>query len=376
MKRCPKCNRTYPTDSQKFCTRDGGLLETVADSLAATGPINAPPAGQVDTGPLQPFDPYKTVFSQPEPPPPKSSPAFPQSAPATPPAPTGPIQASTPLPQTPMPQPPKAAGPQRKSSRAGLIFGSLAVVFVLGIIVVAAAYLVVIKPRLANRNTTSNSNRASRQRSPQPSPIATSSSTPAPAPTEPPFVPPANTIQFLNSKDKLDGKLAEHYVDFSFYYPSNWIKDPAAGVPGATNFAKVERRLPPDLTQENFAVGWYTSTGSDTSDRELYPKLVQKFSSQYQKSFPEYHKVSEGETKAGIYEGYEFRFQAFSRNTPNGDLKIWGRTVFLPPAEGERNGATLLMLTTSLAPELKSINDVGVKGELPIILESFRLGKK
>ena len=26
MKRCPKCNRSFPEDSQKFCTVDGGLL--------------------------------------------------------------------------------------------------------------------------------------------------------------------------------------------------------------------------------------------------------------------------------------------------------------------------------------------------------------
>ena len=26
MKRCPKCNRSYPDDNQKFCTLDGGLL--------------------------------------------------------------------------------------------------------------------------------------------------------------------------------------------------------------------------------------------------------------------------------------------------------------------------------------------------------------
>src|SRR5262245_29925392 len=28
MKRCPKCNRSFPDDNQKFCTIDGGLLVT------------------------------------------------------------------------------------------------------------------------------------------------------------------------------------------------------------------------------------------------------------------------------------------------------------------------------------------------------------
>src|SRR5688572_30573397 len=36
MRRCPKCNRTYSTDTQKFCTHDGGLLFTVQQELTET----------------------------------------------------------------------------------------------------------------------------------------------------------------------------------------------------------------------------------------------------------------------------------------------------------------------------------------------------
>src|SRR2546423_15086132 len=36
MKRCPKCNRTYSTDTQKFCTHDGGLLFTIDAGLNQT----------------------------------------------------------------------------------------------------------------------------------------------------------------------------------------------------------------------------------------------------------------------------------------------------------------------------------------------------
>ena len=75
----------------------------------------------------------------------------------------------------------------------------------------------------------------------------------------------------MNSIDNLDGKLKDHYVDFSFYYPQNWQKDPSAGTRGASNFAKVERRLPPDFTQENFAVGSFVSAGSPEGDRAIFP---------------------------------------------------------------------------------------------------------
>jgi len=34
------------------------------------------------------------------------------------------------------------------------------------------------------------------------------------------------------------------------------------------------------------------------------------------------------------------------------------------------------MLSTSLAPELSGVEDLGEKGEMPVILESFRFGRK
>lgn len=188
----------------------------------------------------------------------------------------------------------------------------------------------------------------------------------------PPYSPPADAVQFVNSSAKLGGKLAEHYVDFSFYYPERWQKDPSAG---PTNFVQVERRLPPNYTQENFAVGWYASTGSAEADQATFPRLAQDLSSKFEKSIDKYQKVSEGMTKVGPYDAYEFRFQGQSQQTDKGQFKIWGVSVIVPPVDGSKNGVTILMLATSLAPELKSVNDVGVKGELPMLLESFRFGK-
>src|SRR6185503_3335398 len=100
---------------------------------------------------------------------------------------------------------------------------------------------------------------------------------PTPAP-EAAYVPPAGTVKFENSNEKLDGKLAEHYFDFSFYYPKSWVADPKAGVAGATNFVKVQRSLPPALVQETFAVGWYTSTGTFALDLQTYQQRVEETS--------------------------------------------------------------------------------------------------
>jgi hypothetical protein len=274
------------------------------------------------------------------------------------------------VPSAPLP-PPVA----KKKSKVPLIIGALVLLLLLGGGALVGLFFFVVKPKLDQMAT---------ERNPQPAPTV-SASTPTPAASveapspspEETFVPPAGTVQFVNSNEKLDGKLAEHYLDFSFYYPEKWTRDPKAGVAGATNFVKVDRTLPPNFTQENFAVGWYTSTGTFVNDLPSYADRVAETSRSLAKIIPEYKKVSEGPTKVNSMDAYEFRWEGLSKGTERGDLNLWGRVIFLPTGkEGDTTGATLSILCTNLAGELSSVEDVGVRGEAPVILETFRFGKK
>src|SRR5258708_9030307 len=165
MKRCPKCSRTYSTNTQKFCTHDGVVLESVEvgsetvrieatdlDDDAPTKAISRELVSEV-TGD---FDPLKTVMSRPDgtftdaprktqdlsspaekvqptpvaptPSPVPQTPPYSQSSPS---APTmaltgsGPIAASAPLPppqSAPLPPQPAAVPPQtKKKSRLPLV---------------------------------------------------------------------------------------------------------------------------------------------------------------------------------------------------------------------------------------------------------------
>jgi len=419
MKSCPKCNRTFPDEGQKFCTFDGGLLiapqtfdpnmtirqttgeiappasekptsrdlpdpnATIADSSFAstialprntgpTGPQTTSDFGQVynpsSANPTSALGQEQTVALG-QVPQPHVTPQPPPSAPAPPPPqPSAPVVTTAPTPLAPT--------PAKKKSKLPLIIVGILVFLFLGGGALAAIFFVVVKPRLGELKaketqpiveTNTNTNAAT-----QPSPVA-----PSPTPQEDNFVPPLGTTAFENSKERLDGKLAEHYFDFSFYYPESWQKDPKTGAPGSSSFVRVERRLPPDFTQENFTVGWYTSTGTYDGDLPNYPSRVEELSNSLSKAYPEYKKVSEGPTTVNSMKAYEFRWTGFSKNTEQGDLKLWGRVIFLPTnKEGDTTGATLTMLSTSLAPELLSVDDLGVKGKAPVILDSFRFGKK
>ena len=409
MKSCPKCNRTFPDEGQKFCTFDGGLLiapqtfDPNATIRATSMDLNAaaerptsrdlpdPNATIIEnypatvalprnTGPTAPSTadiskPPATTPPAPGPPTPPPPPQQPTEAttlevPLPPPQPVVQTPAA-PAPSAPLPPPPAA---QKKSKMPWIIAGVL-LFLLIGGGVLAGAFFFLVKPRLDEMAQRDIQRRSENSNITAPSPASTVE---APSPTpEDTYQPPAGTVQFVNSEANLDGKLAEHYFDFSFYYPESWARDPESGVRGATNFVKVDKTLPPDFTQENFAVGWYPSTGTFVGDLPGYPERVQSVSDAIARRIPEYKKVSEGPTKVNSMDAYEFRWQGLSKGTDRGDLQLWGRVIFLPTGkEGDSTGATLSMLTTSLAPDLSSVEDVGEKGEAPVILESFRFGKK
>jgi len=408
MKSCPKCNRTFPDEGQKFCTFDGGLLiapqtfdpnatiratsidlnasselptsrdlpdpnATIIENCPATGALprntgpTTGPAGSPNTS---------DIARQPPPTPPPAPPPIVEAPQST----TGEIRQPPPVVAAPAPSAPLAQPPQpvaKKSSKLPWIIAGILLFFLLGGAALAGVFFFVVKPRLDEMTAAERHRERQVENTNLATPTPASSvETPSPTPEET-FVPQPGTVQFANSNDNLDGKLAEHYFDFSFYYPESWARDPKAGVAGASNFVKVDRTLPPDFTQENFAVGWYTSTGTFVGDLPSYPQRVQEFSSSLARIIPEYRKVSEGPTKINSMQGYEFRWEGLSKGTERGDLKLWGRVVFLPTGtEGDTTGATLTMLCTSLAGELSSVEDVGERGEAPVILDSFRFGKK
>jgi hypothetical protein len=422
MKTCPKCNRTFPDEGQKFCTFDGGLLiapqtfdpnatirataidlnapselptsrdlpdQTFIESYPATvalprntGQTGRPTTvGAPDTADFnRPVEPQPPAAAPPPPPPPPP-PAVPPPPPAeasvpAPPVPTGSVAAPTgavsqPAPSTPLATPPVAA---KKKSKAPWIIAGVLLFLLLGGGALAGVFFFVVKPRL-DQMASVNENRSDDNTNAN---VATPEPTveqPSPSPASDDTVAqPPGTVQFTNSQDALTGSLSEHYFDFSFYYPEAWQN---IRRPNAANFVEVERRLPPNLTQENFVVGWYTSTGTFVGDLSSYPNRVEEFSKRLANQFPEYRKVSEGPTKVNSMQGYEFRWEGLSRGTDRGNVRLWGRVIFVPTGnEGDTTGATLSMFTTSLAPELSSVEDVGEEGQAPVILETFRFGTK
>ena len=390
MKRCPKCNRTFPDESQRFCTVDGGLLiagpafDPNATMRATSAELGVHTTDVPSDNAATSLDLNATIAASSVAP----TAVFPLNAEPTGAPPSADLPPSRPQWQAAPPVAPPIAQPQKQKSKLPWILGGLLLLLVMGTGALAGIFFFVI-PRLqvirdrpivtgtppvvaegTNRNSDENTNK---NPSPETNKIEAK-------PENDTFVPPADAVKFTNSKANLDGKLAEHYVNFSFYYPKSWQTDPKAGVPGASNFVKVQKMLEDatgEYLLESATVRSYISNGTFDSDLSVFPDHAKSLSSQFSASpsLPGYEKVSEGATQINSLKGYEFRFKGVFKDTGKGDLPYWGRAIFLPPGlEGEKNGIVIVMLATSLAPELSGVEDVGEKGEMLMILKSFRFG--
>lgn len=180
----------------------------------------------------------------------------------------------------------------------------------------------------------------------------------------------ADTGHYENTRAGRTGNLDKYYVDFSFDYPKTWKLDPDP----APSYVRVERTTPEDLTTENFSVGWFGATGNSAGNTALLSKMVNQLSQQVSSNFPGFEKVSEGATTINGYDGYEMRFRRAQAQTDAGQLAYWGRIAVITSEDDASRGVSLIMLATEKAEGVEGEGDVGEKGELRAILDSFRLG--
>jgi hypothetical protein len=205
----------------------------------------------------------------------------------------------------------------------------------------------------------------------QPAPVVSETTNAEPLKTA--TIPP-NFVRFENSKTNLDGKLAENFIPFSLGYPENWELNENAGKPGAANFLDVSNRIANGLPVEQLLVSWYESKGSFEADRAAFPNLVKKLTAAYAKEIPAFRKISEGETTLNGRAAYEVKFTGETKDANGKKIKIFGRTVFVPTGKQDaQSGLLLTMLATDLSRAVSSPKDVGAKGELKEILNTFEI---
>ena len=179
---------------------------------------------------------------------------------------------------------------------------------------------------------------------------------------------PPNTIYFQNSKEDLKGDLAKNFLGFSLYYPKDWKQNDAKG-----KYLDISKSAASGTMIEQMLVSYYDSKGTFETDTESFPALVKETNATLKEIVPNYEVVSEGEkTVNNGWRAYEIKFKGSGKTAKGEDITLWGRRLFIPTARpGMKNGYVITMLATSLSPVVENVDDVGVKGELAAILESF-----
>ena len=181
---------------------------------------------------------------------------------------------------------------------------------------------------------------------------------------------PPNTVYFQNSKENLSGEAAKNFLGFSLYYPQTWKLKEAKN-----NFLDVSNADDKGLPIEQMLISHYESRGTFKADRENFPKLLEKSNNDLKKALQGNYKIiSQGETKIqnGRWQAFEVKFESLGTAANGEKVTLWGRRLWIPTQfAGLKNGYVVTMLATSLSKEVKSVEDVGVKGELSNILETF-----
>ena len=187
---------------------------------------------------------------------------------------------------------------------------------------------------------------------------------------------PPDTAYYQNIKQNLKGDLLRNFVGFSMYYPKDWkVNGPqeSAAANARGKFLDISKTTPDGRPKEQMLISYYPSKGTFANDAVDFPQMVRETNETLKKIVPNYQVLSEGEIRVnGAWRAYEVKFQGGGTSGSGEKLVLWGRRLFIPAARpGARNGFEITMLATSLADDVRSVDDVGVRGELAAILDSF-----
>lgn len=179
--------------------------------------------------------------------------------------------------------------------------------------------------------------------------------------------PAADLAQYRNTREGRTGNLADSYVDFSFRHPKTWtIK---TDDPDNINFVTAERSVD-GKTHENLNVGYFTPAATEEENQQLYRQVLTQIEGQFSRQFKDFGKVSEGATQVSAYTGHEALYSGWV-DAEGKRVDVFIRAIFVPAPTGGK-GVSMMMIGTTFNPALKEAADLGKKGELPILLDSFK----
>ena len=189
------------------------------------------------------------------------------------------------------------------------------------------------------------------------------------APAEP------QTVRFVNSRENaLSANLRRFYIDFSFDYPATWAVTPPRTDGTERNFVRVAAPPIDGYEPFSFHVGFATGSGDAEKDRRDIEQALPRVAEQFGETLENYRVASVGRARVGAYDSWNWRFSASAPGLDGGrPARINGRgDIVLPP--GANRGVLIISLLTDRTDETPTPAEVGERGTLKGVYDSFRLG--
>ena len=186
----------------------------------------------------------------------------------------------------------------------------------------------------------------------------------------------SGTTHFVNSPVNASSMaLRDAYVDFSFDYPAHWSQTPQPLDGTAMNYVRVAAPLVNGYEPYAFLVGYASGSGNAARDRASLPTSTLDLAARFGASLQDYRVVSSGPGRIAGYDSYGWRFTAGGPGAEGeARVQIYGRgDLILPP--GATHGVVLVTMATSRAGDVHDAAEVGERGVLKAILDSFRLAR-
>ncbi|HSH94153.1 MAG TPA: hypothetical protein VK968_08405, partial [Roseimicrobium sp.] len=177
---------------------------------------------------------------------------------------------------------------------------------------------------------------------------------------------------YASERSESGAGLVEHHVDFAFSYPEGWMLETQPAVGNDSVFVSARRpAIQGSSSSECFFVATLTSisagepaASSSSALAELKIRVTQLF--------PYHEQLRTGNRGVGLYEGPGFDFAVLGASGQR--TGSFGRAVAFAPAVTRQPQGVSVVMVAKPDSQAAPPEDVGKLGELPVLVQSFRLG--
>jgi hypothetical protein len=183
------------------------------------------------------------------------------------------------------------------------------------------------------------------------------------------FTAAPGTRIFVSERDAVPAGLKDKFVPFAFHYP-----DTFAAVSDENAFIRIEKQEG-GAALASFAVSPVTIPSPKAEGATFYPAMMKEMSKWLGSRASGYEELSQKaasfKSPHHYYDGWDMHWQSHETAAP-GNVDFYGRVLFLRESKMSP-GVMITMIARASDPAITRADDVGERGDLALILQSFRL---